>query len=130
MPASSPAPPPCSRPRTRVIILRFVALPPDRMWLVQGDWPMAGIRLRRWVPLWVGVLAWAGLAAPLSACPFCNAQGETLVMDVNRASMVLFGTMTNARLDPNGGFGQGATDLQIEEVLKKHETLGDKKVLT
>lgn len=91
---------------------------------------MAGTWLRRLVPVWVGVLAWAGLPAPATACPFCSTQGETLTMDVNRASMVLFGTLANPRLDPTAGLGQGATDLQIEETLKKHEILGDKKVIT
>jgi hypothetical protein len=43
--------------------------------------------------------------------------------------MVLFGTLTNAKLDPNGGLG-GTTDLMIEAVIKKHEILGDKKVIT
>jgi hypothetical protein len=55
-------------------------------------------------------------------------QGQTLVADVNQASMVLVGTFTNARMGEN--FGEGSTDLVIESVVKKHDILGDKKVLT
>src|SRR5436309_14290588 len=65
-----------------------------------------------------------------AACPFCSMQGQTLIGDVNQASMVLFGTFTNAKLDASGDLGQGSTDLVIEATLKKHEILGDKKVLT
>jgi hypothetical protein len=54
-------------------------------------------------------------------------QGQTLTTDVNQASMVLFGTLTNAKLDPNG---DGSTDLVIEGVVKSHEILGGKKVIT
>jgi hypothetical protein len=57
-------------------------------------------------------------------------QGQTLVGDVNQASMVLYGTFTNAKLDSSGDLGQGSTDLVIEAVIKKHEILGTKKVLT
>jgi hypothetical protein len=57
-------------------------------------------------------------------------QGQTLIGDVNQASMVLYGTFTNAKLDSSGDLGQGSTDLVIEAVIKKHEILGNKKVLT
>jgi hypothetical protein len=57
-------------------------------------------------------------------------QGQTLIGDVNQASMVLYGTLTNAKLDSSGDLGQGSTDLVVEAVIKKHEILGDKKVLT
>jgi hypothetical protein len=59
-------------------------------------------------------------------CPFCSMQGQTLTGEVNQASMVLFGTLTNAKLNAD----QGSTDLQIEAVIKKNEILGDKKVVT
>ncbi len=91
---------------------------------------MAGTRLRRLFPVWLGALLLLSWADPATACPFCSMQGQTLTGDVNQASMVLFGTLTNARLDPKGGLGQGATDLKIEEVLKKNDILGDKKVIT
>ena len=73
-------------------------------------------------------------------CPFCSdLGGTTLTGDVNQASMVLFGTLGNARLDPNGDFGAGQTDLSIAHVIWKNdkdgnksakEFLGDKKVIT
>jgi hypothetical protein len=58
-------------------------------------------------------------------------QGQTLTGEVNQASLVLFGTLANAKLNLGaGGFEQGSTDLQIEAAIKKHEILGDKKVVT
>jgi hypothetical protein len=89
---------------------------------------MAGTSLRRLLLLGIAVLALGSISAPAPACPFCSMQGQTLTADVNQASMVLFGTLTNAKLDPN--LGDGSTDLVIEGVVKKHEILGDKKVLT
>src|SRR5438477_8374771 len=80
--------------------------------------------LRRLLPLCIAVLAVSPAAA--FACPFCSMQGQTLTGEVNQASMVLFGTLTNAKLDAD----QGSTDLQIEVVIKKNEILGDKKVIT
>jgi hypothetical protein len=72
-----------------------------------------------------------GLPAPGNSCPFCAQQdGQTLTKEVLQASMVLFGTLTNARLDPNGGFGQGATDLKVEAVVKGQDVLKDQKVIT
>lgn len=65
-------------------------------------------------------------AVPLSACPFCGGQGQTLVGDVNEASLVLFGTLGKASLDAKSDFGQGTTEFKIEKVLKNHEALGDK----
>jgi hypothetical protein len=52
--------------------------------------------------------------------------GQTLTDDVNQASMVLYGTLTNAQ---QGGadFSGGSTDLIIEAIVKRHDILGDKK---
>jgi hypothetical protein len=69
-----------------------------------------------------------GASVPLVACPFCSMQGQTLIGDVNQASMVLYGTFANAKLDASGD-GQGTTELHIDAVIKKHEILGDKKVI-
>jgi hypothetical protein len=63
------------------------------------------------------------------ACPFCGMQGQTLTGEVNDASLVLFGTLANAKLDA-GDLGQGTTDLKIEAVLKKHAIVEGKKVIT
>ena len=91
---------------------------------------MAGTSLRRFLALGIAVFAWTGYPTPAPSCPFCSMQGQTLIGDINQASMVLFGTLTNAKLDASGDLGQGSTDLVIEAVIKKHEILGDKKVIT
>jgi hypothetical protein len=76
------------------------------------------------------VLVFCVLAAGDSrGCPFCNASGTTLTQDATSAGLILFGTTKNPRLDPKEP-GQGATDLDIEVVIKSHEILGDKKVIT
>jgi hypothetical protein len=90
---------------------------------------MAGQSLRRQVSLLIALGALLCLALPLPACPFCSMQGQTLIGDVNQASMVLYGTFTNSRLD-GGELGQGSTDLKIEAVIKSHEILGDRKEIT
>jgi hypothetical protein len=54
-------------------------------------------------------------------------QGQTLTSEVSQASMVLFGTLTNAQLAAGG---QGTTDLKIEAIIKKNDILGDQKVVT
>ena len=77
----------------------------------------------------VALLPQRGRAANSAACPFCSMQGQTLIGDVNAASMVLYGTFTNAQLNGNGE-GGGTTDLAIEAVIKKHEILGDQKKIT
>jgi hypothetical protein len=88
---------------------------------------MAGT-LRRLTPLLIAVLAWACWPTAAPACPFCGMSGQTLTGDVNQASMVLYGTLANAKLDPNNDLG-GTTELHIEAVIKKHEILGDQKVV-
>src|SRR5438874_444874 len=61
-------------------------------------------------------------------CPLCPMQGSaTLAQEVSQASMVLYGTITNAQL---GGNGNGQADLQIEAIIKNNEFLGKRKVLT
>jgi hypothetical protein len=83
---------------------------------------MMNFRLTTWLAVVVGAL----VAIPAAACPFCTMQGQTLTGDVGQASMVLFGTFQNARI--NGG--DGATDLHVEAVIKEHDILGGKKVVT
>jgi hypothetical protein len=89
---------------------------------------MAGM-LRRLTPLLTAALVWACWPAATPACPFCGMQGQTLTGDVAQASMVLYGTLSNAKLDPNNDLGQGTTELHIEAVIKKHEILGDQKMV-
>jgi hypothetical protein len=91
---------------------------------------MPGTSFRRASLSGIAVLVCLAFAGIASACPFCSMQGQTLTGDVNQASMVLFGTLANAKLDANGAFGQGSTDLRIEAVIKKNAILGDQKVIT
>jgi hypothetical protein len=81
---------------------------------------------------WKAGCALALLAIPfafLSACPFCTMQGQTLTGDVNAASLVLYGTLKNAKLLPGGDGLQGTTELEIDDVIKDHEIRGKKKLL-
>lgn len=71
------------------------------------------------------------VAAPAAACPFCGMQNQqTLTIEVGQASLVVYGTLANARLDPDGGFGQGSTELRVEGYLKTNPAVGEPKVIT
>jgi hypothetical protein len=85
---------------------------------------------RRLFPLGLTLLAWAGAAEALRACPFCTMQGQTLTTEVGQASMVLYGTLQNANLNPNAGATEGTTDLAVEAVIKDNDARGGKKVIT
>ena len=91
---------------------------------------MVGTSLRRSLLVLVTILAGAVLAMPAPACPFCSMQGQTLVGDVNQASMVLYGTFANAKPGAADDLGGGSTDLKIDAVIKKHDILGEQKVVT
>jgi hypothetical protein len=76
----------------------------------------------------------AALAAPAGAhyCPFCAAQGQTLLGELNQADFILYGTLKNAKQDPDDPT-QGTTDVEIESVIKNHPYLAElknKKVMT
>jgi hypothetical protein len=67
---------------------------------------------------------------PVEACPFCNgADGKTLTTDAGEASLILFGKLKNARVDPKDAYA-GQTDLEIETVVKSHPILAGRKVIT
>jgi len=68
-------------------------------------------------------------AANLQACPFCATTGQTLSGEVDMANLIVFGTLSNAKRDPNE-FGKGTTDMAIEIVVKDHEYLKGKKSIT
>ncbi len=75
--------------------------------------------------LFVGLLSLAlatQLLAQLHACSLCtgNYQRDTLGMEYERASLVLYGRITNSRLNaqPGAAPGTGSTDFQVEKVLK------------
>src|SRR5947209_5373108 len=82
--------------------------------------------------LWLAALAaFAALALPAAACPFCGMQNQqTLTVEVGQASLVVYGTLGNARLNPDGGFGQGSTELRVEGYLKTNPQVGEPKVIT
>lgn len=89
---------------------------------------MAGSPRRTFVWLLAGLVA-LGLPTATLACPFCTMQGQTLTDEVGQASMVLYGSLKNAKLSGNGDLGEGTTDLVIEAIIKKHDLLDDKKVV-
>ena len=74
-------------------------------------------------------LALLCIAATASACPFCSAQGTTLSGEVAEADFIVVGRMLNPRRDPSD-ISKGTTDLQIESVVKPHEFLTGKTLLT
>jgi hypothetical protein len=87
------------------------------------------IALRRRAGLFA---ACAIVFVPLStarACPFCSAEGKTLTADAGEASLILFGKLSNARLDPKDAYA-GQTDLEIEMVVKSHAILAGRKKIT
>ncbi|MCS7022570.1 MAG: hypothetical protein NZU63_12165 [Gemmataceae bacterium] len=87
--------------------------------------------------LWLGLIAAAlvavcnqGVGVAL-ACPFCAPSGNTLSNEVAQADMILYGSLANARLDPqDSGFNKGTTDFHIEVVIKPHEIIKGKKTIT
>ena len=91
---------------------------------------MVGKTPCRFLAVTVAILALAFVTAPALACPFCSMQGQTLIGDVNQASMVLFGTLSNAKPGAGDDFGGGTTDLQIEATIKKNDILGNNKTVT
>jgi len=86
-------------------------------------------------PLRTGLAALAVLAAfgipGLLACPFCSEQrGPTFVDDFTQASLVVLGTFTNPKLGAGGGLDDSTTEFVIEEVVKPHDAVKDKKKIT
>jgi hypothetical protein len=87
--------------------------------------------IRRLLCVLVLAALWAGWAVSTFACPFCSEErGPTLVGDFNQASMVLVGKFSNPMLGGKGGLEDGTTDFTIEQVLKPHEIIKGKKVIT
>src|SRR5947209_6316919 len=84
----------------------------------------------RWMApvLAVGALIASASASP--GCPFCQGGGQTLSGEIEQADFILYGTLSNARPDPNGEFGKGTTDLNIELVIKPHPMVAGKKTIT
>jgi hypothetical protein len=76
------------------------------------------------------IVGWTLGYEPAQACVFCSGIGATptLRQEAKAASMVLYGTLANARLTRAGG--QGETDFNIEVVLKEHPILNQRTKLT
>jgi hypothetical protein len=55
-------------------------------------------------------------------------QGQTLIGDVNQASMVLYGSFANGKPDPND-LTQGTTDFHVDAVIKPNEVLAGRSDL-
>lgn len=86
----------------------------------------------RWLVPAVAAAALLLTAVPAPACPFCAPTGTTLTGEVAQADFILFGTLANAKRDPNDptAFNKGSTDLNIELVIKPHDMVKDKKSIT
>jgi hypothetical protein len=69
------------------------------------------------------------LFTPLYACPFCAATGTTLTAEAAQAQFIVFGKLSNPRLDP-GEFSIGQTDVELEAIVKDHEYLKGRKTIT
>jgi hypothetical protein len=90
---------------------------------------MGGLFKRWWKVGMLGLL-WLGVVAAVPACPFCTMQGQTLTGELAQANMVLFGTIVEANPNPTNEAPEGTVDLAIETVIKKHDILNGKKVIT
>lgn len=76
-------------------------------------------------------LAFALAPSPAPACPFCSEnRGPTLVGGFDEAAFVVVGTFTNPRFDQKGGLENAASDFVIDLVLKDHEFVHGKKMVT
>lgn len=87
----------------------------------------------RWIAAAViATLATALSTTPAAACPFCSPTGETLAGEVSQADFILYGTLSNAKRDPSDptAFNKGTTDLAIDMVIKDHDMVKGKKVIT
>lgn len=67
-------------------------------------------------------------AIPAAACPFCSAQGQTLLGEVNQADFIVLGKLANPKRDPDD-FTRGTTDLVIDSVVKPNPYLAGKSTL-
>jgi hypothetical protein len=63
------------------------------------------------------------------ACPFCGQAGQTLTQEVNDANMIVFGTLSDAKRDPDE-FGKGTTEMKVEMVVKDDPFLKGRKTIT
>lgn len=85
-----------------------------------------------WLLPVAAVAALAVAPRPAPACPFCSPSGETLSGEINQADFIVYGTLTNAQQDASDptAFNKGTTDLVVDLVIKDHEAVKGKKVVT
>ena len=77
----------------------------------------------------IASLGFASFVAPAAeCCPFCAAASQTLTKSAEQATMILYGRLANARLDPNDAT-TGTTDLLIDSIVKSHDSVAGKKML-
>lgn len=71
------------------------------------------------------------LPSPAPACSLCGtvARSMSLAYEFNEASVVLYGTLANAKLDPAGA-GRGTTEFHIEKISKDDPSFPRPKTLT
>jgi hypothetical protein len=85
-------------------------------------------RIIRFVAAPALVLATSALASGGTCCPFCPGASQTLTKDAEQAVMILYGSLANAKLDPNAGdLTSGSTELLIDSIVKSHESVAGKK---
>lgn len=67
----------------------------------------------------------------VEACPFCANMGKTLTENIDEASVVVHGFLSNARIVPQAKPPEpdGTTDMAVVTVLKPHPIVGEQKSL-
>jgi hypothetical protein len=86
---------------------------------------------RCWVPCLAIIVLISNPATAMPGCPACTPTGTTLAAEVTQADMILYGTLSNPKLDPtDGALNKGTTDLTIDLVIKPHDIVKGKKTIT
>src|SRR5262245_19740663 len=82
--------------------------------------------MTRLAAILAALVAATGIA---SACPLCNPTGTSFANEVAQADLILYGTLSNPKGDPDA-FNKGSTDLAIDVVIKSHDMVKGKKAIT
>ncbi|HMP01308.1 MAG TPA: hypothetical protein PKD86_06185 [Gemmatales bacterium] len=72
-------------------------------------------------------LALLGLWAPVQACVLCVNLGDPFTIEIERARLVVFGSVASSRLNPNAV--DGTSEFLIEAVIKDDGTLKERKTI-
>src|ERR1051326_75374 len=73
------------------------------------------------------------VASPALPCSICGSEFQnraTLRQEFAAAKVVVVGTLSNARLNPDSATGEGRTDLKVEQILKGNELLNGGNFVT